>query len=68
MKLSARNLFSGKVIEVKEGVVNAVVKVDIGNGKEITSMITMDALTDLGLKVGSEVTAVVKSSSVILMT
>lgn len=68
MKLSARNLFPGKVIEVKEGVVNAVVKVDIGNGKEITSMITMDALTDLGLKVGSEVTAVVKSSSVILMT
>jgi molybdopterin-binding protein len=68
MKLSARNLFPGKVVEVKEGVVNAVVKVDIGNGKAITSMITMDALTDLGIKVGSEVTAVVKSSSVILMT
>jgi molybdopterin-binding protein len=33
----------------------------------ITSMITLDALKDLGIKVGDEVTAVVKSSSVMLM-
>ena len=67
MKLSARNKFPGKAIEIKEGTVNAIVKVDAGNGMVITSMITLDALKDLGIKVGDEVTAVVKSSSVMLM-
>jgi molybdopterin-binding protein len=67
MKLSARNQFPGKAIEIKEGTVNAIVKVDAGNGMVITSMITLDALKDLGIKVGDEVTAVVKSSSVMLM-
>jgi len=66
MKLSARNQFPGKIIDVKEGAVNAIVKVDIGNGTVMTSVITMDALTDLGIKIGSSVTAVVKSSSIML--
>lgn len=66
MKLSARNQFPGKVIDVKEGSVNAIVKVDIGNGTVMTSVITMDALNDLGIKTGSSVTAVVKSSSIMI--
>jgi molybdopterin-binding protein len=67
MKISARNQFPGKVIEVKEGSVNAIVKMDIGNGIVMTSVITMDALNDLGIKVGASVTAFVKSSSVMIM-
>ena len=67
MKISARNQFPGKVIEVKEGAVNAIVKMDIGNGIVMTSVITMDALNDLGIKVGASVTAFVKSSSVMIM-
>lgn len=66
MKLSARNQFPGKVIDVKEGAVNAIVKVDIGNGTVMTSVITMDSLNDLGIKTGSSVTAIVKSSSIML--
>ena len=66
MKISARNQFPGKVIEVKEGAVNAIVKVDIGNGTVMTSVITMDSLNDLGIKIGSSVTAIVKSSSIML--
>ena len=67
MKISARNQLSGKVIDVKEGVTTATVKVDIGDGKFITSTITMVAVKDLGITVGSEVTTVIKSSSVMLM-
>lgn len=68
MKLSARNVLKGTVTEIESGAVNCVVKVDIGGGQMISSMITMDACTDMGLKVGSAVYAVVKSSNVILAT
>lgn len=67
MKLSARNQYPGKVIEIQEGVVTAKVVVDIGDGKKMTSTISMDALKDLELKVGSKVTTLVKASFVILM-
>jgi molybdopterin-binding protein len=67
MKLSARNQFKGKVVEVKEGVVTTKVVVDIGGGNLITSIVSMDSLNELGIKIGSEVTAVVKSTSVMLM-
>lgn len=66
MKLSARNQFKGKVIEVKEGLVTAKVVVDIGDGKQITSTISMDSLKDLDIKVGSEVTSIIKASSVMI--
>jgi molybdopterin-binding protein len=68
VKLSARNVLSGKVTEIERGTVNAVVKVDIGSGKIISSMITLDALTDLDVAVGSDVFAIIKSSNVIIGT
>ena len=67
MKLSARNQFKGKVVEIKEGVVTAKIVVDIGGGNLITSMISMDSVKDLDIKTGSDVTAVIKSTSVMLM-
>ncbi len=66
MKLSARNQLKGKVTDIKEGVVTARVIVDIGNGNKITSTISMDAVKDLDIKVGSEVTTIIKASSVML--
>jgi molybdopterin-binding protein len=68
MKLSSRNVLKGKVVEVESGAVNCVVKVDIGGGKVISSMITKDACDELGIKVGSDVFAIIKSSNVILGT
>ncbi|PKQ37582.1 MAG: molybdenum-pterin-binding protein [Actinobacteria bacterium HGW-Actinobacteria-1] len=65
MRLSARNVLKGKVVEIEQGSVNAVVKVDIG-GPVVSSMVTLDALKDLGLAVGSEAYLVVKASNVIL--
>ncbi|MFL0198259.1 molybdopterin-binding protein [Clostridium sp. WILCCON 0269] len=67
MKISARNQMKGKVIEIKEGAVNAEVIVDLGNDKSLCSIITMESLKGLDIKVGSEVTTLIKASSVMLM-
>jgi molybdopterin-binding protein len=66
MKLSTRNVIKGKVIEVKEGMVAAKVKVDIGGGNIITSTVTVDAVKDLEVKVGDEIRVLIKASSVML--
>ncbi len=66
MKLSARNQFKGKIVEIKEGAVNGTVKIDIGGGNIITSSITMDSIRELQLKVGSDAYAVIKATSVMI--
>lgn len=66
MKLSARNQLKGRIIEIKEGAVNAKVVVQIAGGDKITSMISMDSLKELNLKNGLDVYAVIKSSSVMI--
>jgi molybdopterin-binding protein len=68
MKLSARNVLKGKVVDIDRGQVTAVVRVDIGGGNVITSSITMAALKDLKLKKGADVHAIIKSSEVLLGT
>ncbi len=65
MKLSARNQLKGTVSAIKEGAVEAQVTLDVG-GQTITSVVTMDALSDLGLSVGKEAIAVVKADHVML--
>ena len=67
MKLSARNQFTGKIIEIKEGAVNATVKIEITKDVVISSTISMEAVKELGLTVGSEATAVIKATSVMVM-
>ena len=66
MKLSARNVLKGKVVEIKKGAVAAQVKIDVGGGNVITSTVTVDAVDELKLQTGSEVAAVIKASEVIL--
>jgi molybdopterin-binding protein len=66
MKLSARNQFRGTVVALTPGAVNAQVRVDIGGGNIVTSIITMDAVADLGLAVGKTAYVVIKASEVML--
>jgi molybdopterin-binding protein len=66
MKLSARNILKGQVTNITKGAVAAEVQVDIGGGNTITSTITVQSVERLGLIVGQEVCAVIKSSEVIL--
>lgn len=64
--MSARNQLKGEVVEVTPGAVNSKVVIDIGCGNRITSIITIDSVKNLGIKVGSKVTAVIKSSDVMI--
>ncbi len=66
MELSARNQFKGKVSNIVTGGVMAEVTVDIGNGLEVVSVITKSSAERLGLQKGTEVTALIKSSEVLL--
>lgn len=66
MKLSARNMIKGTVVDVTMGAVAAKVKIDIGNGQHITSTVTVEAVEDLGLIKGQPVSAVIKASDIIL--
>ncbi|RIA56018.1 TOBE domain-containing protein [Dichotomicrobium thermohalophilum] len=66
MKLSARNRLKGTVSSIKEGPVNSQVQVDIGGGNVLTSMVTSDAVADLGLSEGKEVYVIIKASQVML--
>ncbi len=66
MKLSARNQIKGKITSVVKGQTTGHVHIDIGNGVTIHSSITNEAIDDLGLKVGDEAMAVIKSSDVMV--
>jgi molybdopterin-binding protein len=66
VKLSARNQFRGTVVALTPGAVNAQVRVDIGGGNIVTSIVTMDAVADLGLTVGKTAYVVIKASEVML--
>jgi molybdopterin-binding protein len=68
VKLCARNLLKDKVVEVKKGAVAARARADIGGGNVLTSMITVDAVNDLGSKQGDQVSVVIKSTEVMLAT
>jgi len=66
MKLSARNVLAGRVLSVTRGATTANVKIEVAPGMTVTSAITNEAVDDLGLKVGDVVSAIIKSSDVIV--
>ena len=66
MKLSARNIIKGKVLEVTKGATTAHVKLDIGGGVVVFSSITNEAVESLALKVGDAAYAVIKASDVMV--
>ena len=49
MKLSARNILKGKIVEVKKGQTTAHVRIDLGGGSIITASITDEAVDELKL-------------------
>jgi len=66
MKLSARNILPGTVLEVRKGQTTGHVRIDIGGGNVITSSITNEAIDDLALVPGDAVSAVIKASDVMV--
>ncbi len=65
MVLSARNRLRGKIEEIKLGEIVAHVVIRVGSDT-IESIITRRSADELKLKVGDTVTAVIKSTEVML--
>jgi molybdopterin-binding protein len=66
MKISARNIISGKVTSIKRGPISAVITLQIAPGIEIVSSITSESAKALGLKKGQPAFAIIKASSVMI--
>jgi molybdopterin-binding protein len=66
MKLSARNILKGKVVQIKVGAVNTEVILELPGGAQIVSIITKESADNLGLAVGKSAYAVIKASSVMI--
>lgn len=65
MKISARNVLKGKIVQIVKGATTSHVRIDIG-GSVVTSSITNEAVDDLKLAVGQSAYAVVKASDVMV--
>jgi molybdate transport system regulatory protein len=66
MRVSARNVFLGKVAAVRKGAVSTEVTVALKGGETLCSVITNESAATLGLKTGLEAYAFFKASAVIL--
>ena len=66
MKLSARNIIKGKVVEVTKGQTTAHVRLEVADGTIVTASITNQAVDDLALQVGQLAYAVIKASDVMI--
>jgi molybdopterin-binding protein len=68
MKMSARNQLKGKIKAVKPGSVMAEIVVELPDGQEIVSAITLTSAQDLNLRVGDDVVAIIKSTDVMILS
>jgi len=72
MKTSARNQFAGRVVGLREGHVDFEVRVKLDDegdhSSEIVAVITRESAQIMELSIGMEVSALIKSSSVLLLT
>jgi molybdate transport system regulatory protein len=66
LKISARNQLKGKVLSIEKDQITAKVKVEIKAPVVVTAVITKEAIEELGVKVGDEVQAVIKSTEVMI--
>ena len=66
-RISARNHLRGTVEEIVLGTVTAKVSVRVGDNL-IESVITKQSVEEMGIKEGDTVTALIKSTEVMIMT
>jgi molybdate transport system regulatory protein len=68
MNISARNALKGTITAVKTGAVNAEVDLTTAGGDKIVAIVTNDSVKALSLAVGGEATALIKATSVLVLT
>ncbi|WP_170019700.1 TOBE domain-containing protein [Campylobacter sp. RM16190] len=66
LNISAANQLKGKVIEAKIGSVSAEIVLEINDHQTITAIITKDSAMEMKIGVGDELTALIKSSQIII--
>jgi molybdate transport system regulatory protein len=66
MRVSARNVFLGKVADLRKGAVSTEVTLALKGGETLCSVITNESVRVLGLKAGTEAYAFFKAGAVIL--
>jgi molybdate transport system regulatory protein len=65
-KLSARNLVAARVTKIERGDITSLIRMDSASPVKLTSIISNEAVDDLGLREGDQVEAIVKSTDVML--
>ncbi len=68
MKTSARNQLAGAIIGLRQGDVDFEVRLRLDAENELVAVITRESAENLGLQMGMELIALIKSSSVLLLT
>jgi molybdate transport system regulatory protein len=68
METSARNVFRGKIVAVRSGVVNDEVELAVDGDQTIVASITQASTKNLGIAPGKDALAMIKASFVLLMT
>ncbi len=68
MKTSARNHFAGPVSRVQRGAVNDEIEIQAAGGHRIVAIVTHESAENLALEVGAQAFALVKASSIIVVT
>jgi molybdate transport system regulatory protein len=66
LNISARNKFQGTVEYVNQGEINSELIIDIGNNDKIASVITSSSIHRLNIKEGTQVSAIIKASDVMI--
>ena len=66
MEISARNVLKGTIKDIKYGLILVEVVIELSDGVQITSLLTKSSAEHLGLAVGKEASAIIKSSNVMI--
>jgi len=65
MKTGARNSITGKVTSIKSDEIMSLVKFEVSVPHEMASVLTTESVKEMGLKVGDQVSLVVKAIHVL---
>ena len=66
MKLSARNILKGTVVQINKGAVNTAVIIELPGGEKLVSVITNTSVENLGLQAGKTAYAIIKASNIMV--